>query len=159
MRGKKRPTTERARAVGLALMTGNVLEAERQTGIPDSTIHAWMESDEFGELRNRTKEVVAEEWWAGIQAAFRRTVELLAKTEDPVKAATAGAIMFDKRALSLGEATARSETRDLTMALDDHELELLRAAIHQDAADREAGDSSEVAVAGASQNGAAPSDG
>lgn len=156
MRGKKRPTTERARAVGIALMTGNVAEAERQTGIPDSTIHAWLDSDEFGELRNRTKEVVAEEWWAGIQAAFRRTVELLASTEDPVKAATAGAIMFDKRALSLGEATARNETRDLTMVFDDHELDQLRDYLHRDLAAQPA---PEVAVARSGENGTTPAEG
>lgn len=115
MRGKKRPTTERTKAVSLAVVHG-VAEAARLTGIPERTVNEWYHLPEFAELRDRNKEEVTAEWWAGIQKAFRRAVDLLDKTDDPVKAATAGAIMFDKMALSRGEVTSRSE--NLTSGFD-----------------------------------------
>ena len=152
MRGKKRPTTERAQAVGIALVTGNVQEAADQTGIPRRTVAQWVQSNEFAELRQRTKEVVAEEWWGFIQQAFQRTAELLAQTEDPVKSATAGAIMFDKRAMALGEATSRYEHREFG-ALDDHELATLKAILQ---GGHPAEHPAEVAVVDSGQNGTAP---
>ncbi len=126
MRGQKRPLSERAQAVGIAVATGNVSEAARQTGIAESTIRQWVDLPEFAELRERTKDQVAAEWWAMVQKAFRRSAELLDATEDPVKAATAGAIIFDKMALSTGEATARTESRSLTHDYDDNEKRRLR---------------------------------
>jgi hypothetical protein len=126
MRGQKRPVKERARAVGIAVATGSIAEAARQTGIAETTIHQWLHSPEYEELRTRNKEEVSAEWWAGVQKAFRRTVELLDNTEDPVKSATAGAIMFDKMALSRGEATGRTETRTWTDGLDPDKQRALR---------------------------------
>lgn len=123
MRGKKRPTTDRTRAVSLAVVHG-VAEAARQTGIPESTVRQWFQLPEFEELRARNKEEVTAEWWAGIQKAFRRSVELLERTDDPVKAATAGAIMFDKMALSRGEVTSRSES--LTSGFDPSQQRRIR---------------------------------
>ena len=108
MRGKKRPQAERNRAIGLAVVHG-IPDAAKITGIPETTIRQWWELPEFVELRNRNKEEVTAEWWGGVQKAFRRAIDLLERTDDPVKAATAGAIMFDKMALSRGEVTSRSE--------------------------------------------------
>jgi hypothetical protein len=136
MRGKKRPTAERARAVGVALMDGPT-EASRKTGIPANTIREWMTRPEFVELRQRTKDAVGEEWWAGVQLAFRRSLELLDHTDDPVKAATAGAIIFDKLALSRGDVTSRSEVSTFH-GYNDHEkraiADLLRKALAGDGA-------------------------
>jgi hypothetical protein len=73
-----------------------------------------MDTPEFAELRDRTKDVVAAEWWGFVQKAFRRTATLLDQTEDPVKSATAGAIIFDKMALSTGDATSRTESRNIS---------------------------------------------
>lgn len=125
MRGKKRPTADRTRALAVAAREG-VAEASRQTGLAKSTIHQWMQTPEYEQLRTRTKDQVAEEWWAIVQQGFRRTAELLARTEDVQKAATATAIIFDKLALSRGEATARTESRSLTDALNDNERKRLR---------------------------------
>jgi hypothetical protein len=118
MRGSKRPTTERARAVGIAAVT-SIAEASRQTGIPQQTIQQWYNLPEFGELRSRKTEVMEDEWRVGVQMAFRRSIELLAQTEDPVKAATTGAIIYDKLALSSGQATARTESKDITVDIPD----------------------------------------
>ena len=136
MRGKKIPTNERARAVGLAAVSG-FAEASRQTGISESAIRTWWDRPEFAELRDRTKEAATNEWWAGVQMAFRRSVELLERTDDPVKAATAGAIMFDKMALSRGEVTSRSE--NLTSGMDRDQQTAIRkwlAALARGEADR-----------------------
>ena len=157
MRGKKRPAAERARAVGVALMDG-IAEASRKTGIPETTIHAWMDRPEFAELRSRTKDAVAEEWWAGVQLAFRRSLELLSNTDDPVKAATAGAIIFDKLALTRGDPTARSEVSTFH-GYNDHEkraiADLLRQALAGDGAGTGAAlDAGRDALVGAGAQGA-----
>ena len=124
-RGKKIPSDQRARAVGIAAVAG-FAEASRQTGISESAVRAWYEKPEYAELRDRTKEIATSEWWAGVQLAFRRSVELLDRTDDPVKAATAGAIMFDKMALSRGDVTSRTENRTWTDDLNDTEKQRLR---------------------------------
>lgn len=118
MRGSKRPPSDRTRALAIVAVEG-VPAAAEATGIPERTIREWTDDPEFAELRQRTKEAAAEEWWGIVQEAFRRTSQLLGQTEDPVKAATAGAIVFDKMALSLGEATARTETKDVSVDIPD----------------------------------------
>lgn len=125
MRGKKRPAAERTRALGIAVLDGST-EASRRTGIPETTINSWMHTPEFAELRDRTKEQVAAEWWAGVQHGFRRVIEAFDQEADVQKKATAAAIMFDKVALLRGEATARTESRSLTDGLNDHEKQKLR---------------------------------
>ena len=153
MRGKKRPTTERARAVGIAVVAGGA-EASRQTGIPRQTIDEWLHSAEFGELRQRTKEEVAEEWWAGVQA-YQRAI--MAKLDGASLRDTVGAFMIMNQQLMLirGEATTRVESRDLTYSLDDHELDQLREFLQRHAT---AQHPPEAAVAGAGSNGATPAE-
>ena len=162
MRGKKIPSDQRARAVGIAAVAG-FAEASRQTGISESAVRAWYEKPEYAELRDRTKEIATSEWWAGVQLAFRRSVELLDRTDDPVKAATAGAIMFDKMALSRGDVTTRSEVSTFH-GYNDHEkraiADLLRKALAPDAASpADAGDAERDAVVGAGTEGTASSTG
>lgn len=151
MKGKKRPLTERAHAVGIAVVSG-IAEASRQTGIPEPTINAWFHSSEFEELRSRTKEQVAEEWWGIVQRGFRKTAELLDGTTDAQKAATATAIIADKMLLIRGEATVRNETRSLVDGFDDHEKRALRDAIDAqlDASGETARDPADAAVETAS---------
>lgn len=137
MRGKKRPDADRARALGIAVVAG-VPAAAEATGIPQSTIYVWQESDEFVELRKRTKEQVVEEWWAIVQRGFRKTAELLDGTTDAQRAATATAIIADKMLLIRGDATSRTETRSLSDVLDDHERATLKSIVIGELADREA---------------------
>lgn len=144
MRGKKRPLDERAHAVGIAVVAGGA-EASRQTGIPENTIYDWMGSPEFVELRERTKEIVSDEWWAGVQAYQRSIMEDLhsASLRDKVGAF---AIMFEKLSLLRGEATARTESKDITHDLDDHEAAILGEAIRSELARRADEHAEEFAV-------------
>jgi hypothetical protein len=116
---------ERARAVGIAVVEGPTI-ASRVTGVSESTIRGWMDEPQFAELRDRKQEVVEAEWDVGVQLGFRRAVELLDKTDDPVKAATAAAIMYDKLALRRGHVTSRTETRTWTDGLDPDKQRRLR---------------------------------
>lgn len=125
MRGKKRPLSERTAALAVVAVEGIPAASER-TGIPQTTIREWLDDPEFVELRQRTKELATEEWWGIVQDAFRRSRELLKQTDDPVKAATAGAIVFDKMALASGDVTARTDVRAWTDGLDPDKQRRLR---------------------------------
>ena len=116
MRGKTTDKRVRAKAVGLAVVVGSN-EAARQTGIPERSIRRWVMDPDLAELAARTKEQVAEEWWAIVQKGFRRVESLLDATDDAQKAATATAIIFDKLALTRGEATSRTESKDISVDL------------------------------------------
>jgi transposase-like protein len=157
MRGRKRPMAERARAVGVALLDG-ASEASRKTGLPESTIRQWMGRPEFAELRERTKEAVAEEWWAGVQHGFRRVIEAFDEEADVQKKATAAAILFDKIALMRGDVTSRSEVSTFH-GYNDHEkraiADLLREALAADGAEGgPAGDADGDAMVGIGAPGA-----
>jgi hypothetical protein len=146
MRGKKRPLSERTRAVGIALVDG-VKVASEATGIPERTIDDWRSSDEFAELRDRTREAATDELWAIVQKGFRRVGELIPASSDLQKVSIATAIVADKMLLLRGEATNRYEATDLTKEFDDHELDLLRDAIEREDTVRSA---EEAAVVGLS---------
>ena len=157
MRGKKRPAAERAHAVGVALLDG-ASEASRRTGIPETTINGWMHSQEFVELRERTKEAVADEWWAGVQHGFRRVIEAFDQEADVQKKATAAAILFDKVAMLRGEATSRSEARDITNQFNDHENDTLSELLRAELARRSDENAAASAVEVAEQAGATTPD-
>ncbi len=151
MRGKKRPPLERAHAMGIALVNG-VPAASEATGIPERTIRLWQESEEYAELRQRTKEQVSDEWWAGVQKGFRAVIAGFDGKDPLVQKATAAAILFDKLALMRGEATARTETRDTTT--DDHERDLLNVAIRNELSRRTDERAAQDAVVGSEAPGA-----
>lgn len=152
MRGKKRPLTDRTRALGIALVEG-VPAAAEQTGIPERTIRLWRDSEEYAELSQRTREAATDEMWAIVQKGFRRVEALLDEASDVQKTALATAIVADKMLLLRGEATSRTESRSLSDALDDHERATLKSIVTGLVADREAeGSDSGVGV----DTGAAP---
>ena len=137
--------------------------AARATGIPENTIREWVGRPEFVELRERTKDAVAEEWWAGVQHGFRRVIEAFDEEADVQKKATAAAILFDKIALLRGDVTSRSEVSTFH-GYNDHEkraiADLLRKALAPDATPpADAGDAERDAVVGAGAEGAATSTG
>jgi transposase-like protein len=103
---------QKAEAVGIAVVEG-VTEAERQTGIPKTTIQYWSDQPKFAQLRTKSADVVAEEMWAAIQAGMARMIELLPQTDDISKVGVALGILYDKRALLTGGATGRWESREL----------------------------------------------
>jgi len=141
--------------MGIAVVDG-ASAASEATGIPRETVQTWMQSPEFAELRQRTREAATDELWAIVQKGFRRVGELLTGTDDLQKTAVATAIVTDKMLLLRGEATSRYESKDLTKEFDDHELDLLRSAIEREDSERAA---EEVAVASGRPQGTAPADG
>lgn len=153
MKGKKRPTSERMLALGIAVVDGPKAASD-QTGIPESTVRSWMDTDEFAQLRNRTKEAVAEEWWAIVQEGMRRVRELLPDSTDIQKTATATAIIADKMLLIRGEPTSIAHL-NLAEGMDDHERELLSDAIRGELARRADSHAAETAVEPAVPTGAA----
>jgi hypothetical protein len=152
MRGKKRPAAEKGTAVGIALMT-TAEEASRQTGIPGRTIRAWVESPEFAELRQTPREEVGEAMWVAIQEAVHQLQQGLtnpkAYLRDKVAAFEA---LVTKRALIVGEATSREETKDITR--DDYESELLGEVVRAELARRADEHAAELAVESAAPTGA-----
>jgi hypothetical protein len=112
---------QRAVAVGIATVEG-VTEAERQTGIPKTTIQYWADKPEFVHLRTTARDKVADEFWIGIQVGLKAVVAGFdgdASIKD--KAAALGTI-YDRHALLTGMATSRSESRDLTGTMPDADL-------------------------------------
>ena len=144
MKGKKRPTSDRMSALGIAVIDGPKAASEA-TGIPESTVRSWMDTEEFAQLRKRTKEQVADEWWAIVQEGMRRVRELLPDSTDVQKTATATAIIADKMLLIRGEPTSIAHL-NLAEGMDDHERELLSSAIRAELARRTNGDPAETAV-------------
>jgi transposase-like protein len=112
---------EKAQAVAQATLTSTEAAADT-TGIARSTIRYWMDQPEFADLRLKTREGVADEFWTTIQIGIKRLAELIPKTEDLQKVATAVGILYDKHALLTGGATGRTESRDLTGTLSDGDL-------------------------------------
>lgn len=124
-----RPKRVKLAAVMAADLVG-VVEASKQTGIPHQTISYWMDRPEFGEIRRKTREDLAEEVKVATHTAWARVVELAPTMEarDAIFAAEKGATIMQ---LLSGEATSRTETKDLTNTLDDHEREALRRVLDE----------------------------
>lgn len=121
---------DKAEAVGIALVKGTE-GASEDTGIPRTTIAYWMDQPAFVELRHKTREDVGDALWVAMQTGIARVVELIPKTEDVQKVAVALGVLYDKRALMMGQATSRSESRSLTEDLDDDDRHKLRLLIDE----------------------------
>jgi transposase-like protein len=119
---------EKAAAVGMAEGMG-ARPAARKSGVPEANIRYWRTQPEFARLRAETKQEVANDVWATFQLGVKRIAELIPKTDDISKVAIATGVIYDKFALISGQATTRSEKRDITEAMDDHEREKLRAIL------------------------------
>jgi hypothetical protein len=63
-RGKQTPTEIREKCLSIVASTGNVSEASKQTGIPETTIRDWIkQNDEFAEYRaNKKQEFIDKSW-------------------------------------------------------------------------------------------------
>ena len=120
---------QKAQAVGIAVVDGTTLASEA-TGIPASSIAYWVDQPAFVALREKTRELVAVEFWSVIQIALGEVAKGIQSPDEPLRDKTiALGILYDKYALMKGEATARTETRALTEVLPDHEREALADAI------------------------------
>src|SRR5512134_867237 len=114
--------TQKADAVAKAMLL-NAKAAAEETGIPVTTIKYWLDQPEYVALRDVNRDAVAERMWATIQIGVDELAKGLVDplTELRDKALTVG-ILYDKHALLTGDATSRSESRDLTGTLPDSDI-------------------------------------
>ena len=96
--------------------------AAAATGIPRTTIDYWMDQPEFVELRSKTRDAVADEFWTAIQVGVKEVAKGLLGDAPLRDKATAVGILYDKHALLTGSATSRTEARDITGTISDGEL-------------------------------------
>ena len=104
---------QKAEAVGIAVVEG-VTAAERSTGIPKETIHYWTQREEFAQFRTTAREVVVDSLWIGVQIGARELVAGLQGDAPLHHKAAAWQALTDRYLLLSGEATSRSEHRDIT---------------------------------------------
>lgn len=113
-----------------AVMAAEIVNAEaasEQTGIPRSTIRRWLEDPELVELRLKTRESMAADMKALAMVALEALMGAIRRGElEGRDLVVALGVAIDKAQLLSGEATSRTETRDLTDMLDDHERARLR---------------------------------
>lgn len=107
-------------AVMAAEMSG-VVAAEKQTGIPESTIRYWMDKPEFAEVRAKTREELSDEIKVAAHLAWQRVIESM-PTMEPRDAIFAAEKATSLQILMTGGATARTETRDISGTLSDLDL-------------------------------------
>jgi len=122
--------------VAQAAVAASVQEAAEDLDIPRRTLGYWLESEEFAELRQKTREEAGEGWKVILHRAQERTMQLI-PTMDADQIMVLAGIATDKLQLISGAATSRTEHRDISVDLDDHERAALREAIQAELAKRE----------------------
>ena len=112
---------QKADAVAAATLS-NVPAVAEAMDIPETTIRYWLDSPEFVELRNKTRDEVGERLWSAIQVGIDEVAKGL-RSDAPLRdKATAVGILYDKHALLTGGATGRTESRDITGTLSDSDV-------------------------------------
>lgn len=160
----RRYTKRTKLAAVMAAEMGGVVQAEEQTGIPESSIRYWMNQPEFAEVRAKTREDLAEEIGTVAHLAWSRVARALASGEmEPRDAIFAAEKATTLQLLMRGEATARTENVSVTDGLDDHEKRTLAGVIREELARRAgrsaAGDSAGASVGVAQEGQADPTAG
>ena len=118
---------QRAEAAGIAVVEG-VTAAERDTGIPKNTIQYWLDRPEFVQLRTKTREQVADELWSVIQVGIQEVAKGIVGDAPLRDKSVALGILYDKHALLRGDATVRTENRELHDLPDSVYVDAVRAA-------------------------------
>ena len=117
---------EKAQAVATATMTSTEAAADT-LGIPRKTIEYWEQQPEFAELRLKSRDDVADQFWAAIQIGLREVGKGLTDPDEKLHAkSVALGILYDKHALLTGGATGRMESRELDDLPDSTYVEALR---------------------------------
>ena len=159
MRGSSRPHAERANAVGIAVVSG-VKAASKATGIPMRSVRQYLHDPQFAELRLSARHEVGEIMWATIQVGLDHLHAGLVDPDESLKAKQETvAMLIDKRALLMGDATARIENVSVTDGLNDHEREALSDAILGELARRADAGTESIAVGAAGATGATTAEG
>lgn len=126
---------QKADAVTTALAS-SAQAASEQLGIPRTSIAYWLDSEEFVELRRKTREQLAE---GSMVLANLAQAELMRKVRsgevEPRDLAVIFGIAVDKGQLLAGQATNRTESRTITDGLTDHEKQQLRDGLDRLLAD------------------------
>ncbi len=118
---------QKVTAVIAAEMSSN-MAASAKLGVPETNIRRWRDDPELAKYVERTREELAE--GAGLLA--HRALEVISRRIDefePRDLTILFGVMVDKAQLLSGQPTARTESRDITADLDDHERATLRDAI------------------------------
>lgn len=133
MSERRRYTKRQKLSAVMAAEMAGVVAAEEQTGIPESTIRYWVDKPEFAAFRAKAREELADEVKVVAHLAWKRVAETMSEMEprDAIFAAEKASTIMQ---LLRGDATSRTEHRDLTDELDDHERDVL-AQILRDAAE------------------------
>ncbi len=124
LRTPRRYTKRQKATVVIAAEMSSVAAAAESSGIPESTVRYWMDDPELTELRAKTRVE---------RAHAAQTMSLLVLAEirrrlpefEPRDLSVLYGIMVDKGQLMAGEATTRTEMRDITGNLPEADRELL----------------------------------
>lgn len=119
-----RTYTRTQKAAVVAQVDATTLKATaKATGIRESTIRYWLNSGEFDDIRAKTRADIAEQSLVIAQLAAGEIVERIRSGNiDGRSLVMAFGVAVDKLQLLSGEATARTEVRDLSRDLSDEEL-------------------------------------
>jgi len=99
-------------------------------GIPKTTLSDWMRGPDAVQLRTKTREEMAEDATRLAHLAYTAlSRKIMAGEIEGRDLVTAYGVATDKSQLLSGAATQRTEHRDLTAALSDHEKDALADAI------------------------------
>jgi hypothetical protein len=105
---------QKVTAVLAADMT-NPKAASEATGIPRTTILAWLDKEEFVSLRQNARDAIAEEAIVVARLAWQALGDaILARKVEPRDLIHAAGMATEKALLASGEATARTEHRDIS---------------------------------------------
>ena len=118
---------EKVTTVMAAEMT-SLSAAAKSSGIPKSTVKNWLDNPKLAQLRTTTREQLADEARVLQQLAAEAIRARLPEFE-PRDLTILYGVVADKAQLLSGEPTQRTEHRDLTEILPDHEKEALADAI------------------------------
>lgn len=105
--------TEKAEAVGLALVRGTKAAAEA-TGVSQRSVQRWVDDPAMARLVAETNENVRGHLWAGLQLGLESVLGALDGDAPLRDRAVAFGVLFDKWALMSGEATSRTESKDIS---------------------------------------------
>jgi tetrahydromethanopterin S-methyltransferase subunit G len=127
---RRRYTKRQKAGVVTAALASSVTAAADQTGVPRTTIQYWMDAPEFVQLRQKTREDLAEESRVLAHKALGEITRRIGEFE-PRDLAILYGVLTDKAQLLAGQATARTEHRELSDELDDHEREALTRILRE----------------------------
>lgn len=130
MATNRRYTKKVKLAAVVAAEMGSLTQASEQTGIPLSTIAYWTHRPEFAEIRSKTREDLSDEIKLVAHLAWKRIAESLREgTMEPRDAIFAAEKATSLQLLMSGDATSRTESRDISGTLTDSEVrEAIREA-------------------------------